>query len=906
MTVIEQGTQIRRVRILYLEDSETDSILVNRELKKAGFDADIVRVDNKTDFIGQLEEPGWEIILSDFALPQFDGLEALEIVNRKRADKSIDSTIPFIVISGRIGEEAAVEVMRAGADDYVMKDNIKRLPPVLNRELDERAVRIQERAAKVQLRRSEDRYQTLIDLLPHGVVELTPGGVVTFVNRACTIMTGFAAEEMIGRHVLRFATPESVEVVRARLDALEDGEDNDRGVEAQVATRSGEQTFIQIAWRYRFSPEGFPASIVGVITDVTQRKAAEEALRHSEQRYRAIVEDQTELICRYNADFLITYVNPAACRAFRAAEDEIVGHSLFDFEAPDNYRHMARHLSGLTPDKPVTEFENRNRLGGGEYIWQRWTVRGIFSPGGTLLEYQAVGRDVTTQKRMQLELERSEAKFYKIFQDSPEPIIISRPDGHLIDVNDTFTESFGFTREEIASKTAHELGIWYDSTERQAVIEEFFETGHVSNSEHRMVTKSGEIRTFLWSLDEIILENEEYLLWLGRDMTETRRLEEQMRTRRRLESIGTLAGGIAHDFNNILAVIFGYGEMAKAKATLDPSLLRYSEEILKAAGRAKGLVKQVLTFSRQNETERHPVEVRLIIKETLKLMKAALPSTIDLKTDLTSRAQVNADPTQLHQVFMNLFTNAYHAMRDTGGTLSTTTRDVELPTGNSYGLNPGSYMRIDVTDTGHGIEPEVAERIFEPYFTTKGVDEGTGLGLSVVHGIIVGMDGIIDVSSKPEQGTRMRILLPTTDSAVQENLETDEEIAEATRAARILFVDDEEDIANMTSESLTLRGYEVEAFVDSERALETFQNYPDYYDVIITDQTMPKLTGLELGRAIHKVRPGAPVIICTGYSEQMNEESAAREGFSNFLMKPLQDRELLAAIEHALEQSTNA
>ncbi|NBC28438.1 MAG: response regulator, partial [Spirochaetes bacterium] len=200
----------------------------------------------------------------------------------------------------------------------------------------------------------------------------------------------------------------------------------------------------------------------------------------------------------------------------------------------------------------------------------------------------------------------------------------------------------------------------------------------------------------------------------------------------------------------------------------------------------------------------------------------------------------------------------------------------------------------------------VAERIFEPYFTTKGVDEGTGLGLSVVHGIIAGMDGTIDVSTKPGQGTRMRILLPTTDTSAQQKIEPEEEIAEATRTARVLFVDDEEDIATMTSESLTLRGYEVEAFVDSERALETFRNYPDYYDVVITDQTMPKLTGLELGREIHKVRPGTPVIICTGYSEQMNEETAAREGFSNFLMKPLQDRELVAAIEHALEQAPDA
>lgn len=908
---METATQTRQARILYLEDSETDSILVTRELRKAGIDAEIVRVDNRQDFLTKLGEPGWDMILSDYALPQFNGLEALNLVNQRRREGQIDPTVPFIVISGRIGEEVAVEVMRSGADDYIMKDNIKRLAPVVNRELDERAVRIRERAAKLQLRRSEDRYQTLIDLLPHGVVELTPRGIVTFVNRAGARIAGYPAEELIGRHALRLVAEESGRRLRTLLAEQNGAVEDSQGVDLRVISREGEQIAVQFAWRYRYDSEGTPASLVGVVTDVTQQREAEEALRRSEQRYRAIVEDQTELICRFNADFLFTYVNPAAIRILASSvrsdfeltgtEDEILGRSLFDFQDPDNYRHIGRHLAELTPENPVTEFETRNRLDENSYAWQRWTVRGIFGRDRLLLEYQAVGRDVTTQKRMQLELERSEAKFYKIFQDSPEPIVISTFEGRMVDVNEAFVESFGYRREELIDRTSLELGLWYRPEERQRTVEQFQETGQVSNSEHRVVTKGGELRIFLWSLDEILLDNEEYLLWLGRDMTETRRLEEQMLARRRLESIGTLAGGIAHDFNNILAVIFGYAEMAKAKAALDPSLLRYTEEILKGAERAKGLVKQILTFSRQRESERQPVEVRLIIKETLRLMEAALPATIDLQRDLTSRAKVNADPTELHQVFMNLFTNAYHAMRDTGGTLTTTSRDVELSAENPYGLEPGPYTRIDISDTGHGIPPEIMERIFEPYFTTKGVDEGTGLGLSVVHGIVTGMGGTVDVSSTPEKGTRMRILLPVIDGAKAGGEEEgQEEAVTSTRAARVLFVDDEEEISAMVQESLSLHGYEVSAFVDSEKALEAVKGSPEDYDIVITDQTMPRLTGRELAQAIWEVRPDMPIIICTGYSEQISEERAAEEGFADFLMKPLQDRDLRAAIEHSL------
>ena len=907
--MLDRPTQTRQVRILYLEDSETDSILVSRELRKAGFNAELVRVDNREDFTARLDEAEWDMILSDYALPQFNGLEALEIVKARRQRKVLDPTVPFIVISGRIGEEVAVEVMRSGADDYIMKDNIKRLAPVVNRELDERAIRIQERTAKQQLRRSEDRYQTLIDLLPHGVVELTSRGVITFANGAASSMLGYTGHGLIGRHALRFATAESIYTVRRTLDEIGWDADYDRGIDVQVVRSDGRQVFMQLSWRHRYDNEGRPISVVLVMTDVTQQREAEHALRRSEQRYRAIVEDQTELICRYNTDYIFTYVNPAALRSFHVAEEEIIGRSLFDYEAPENYRHITRNLAEITPENPVTEFENRNIRDDGSYVWQRWTVRGVFDAQAKIWEYQAVGRDVTSQKRMQLELERSEAKFYKIFQDSPEPIVISTPKGRFIDVNDTFIQSFGYTRAEIADKTSLDLGIWESEEQRERLIAEFYKRGQVSNSEQRMVTKAGEVRSYLWSLDEISLEKEAYLLWMGRDMSETRRLEEQMRTRRRLESIGTLAGGIAHDFNNILAVIFGYGEMAKEKAALDPALLRYTEEILKAANRAKGLVKQILTFSRRNETVRHPVEVRLIIKETVKLMSAALPSTIEIRTNLAGRSQVNADPTQLHQVFMNLFTNAYHAMRESGGVLSTTSRDLDLDATNCYGLEPGSYLQVDISDTGHGISPQVMERIFEPYYTTKSVEEGTGLGLSVVHGIITGMGGTVDVNSTPGEGTRMRILLPVVDSledqaetgTAEEGGESEEE-SETRRSARILFVDDEEDIAGMIAERLSLRGYNIDAFVDAERALDTFRSKPDYYDLVITDQTMPKVTGREFGRTVRELRPATPVVICTGYSDQMNEEVAYREGFAAFLMKPIQERELTATIEQLLQK----
>ncbi|MFA5180917.1 MAG: PAS domain S-box protein [Syntrophales bacterium] len=373
---------------------------------------------------------------------------------------------------------------------------------------------------------------------------------------------------------------------------------------------------------------------------------------------------------------------------------------------------------------------------------------------------------------------------------------------------------------------------------------------------------------------------------------EKSRLEVQLRRSKKLEAIGTLAGGIAHDFNNILGAISGYTEMALAKLppTDDARIRRYLQHVYEGAGRAKELVRQILAFSRHGERRVKPVPVTLIVREAIKLIRAILPATIKIRQKIKASADiVLADPTQIHQVVMNLLTNAFHAMGEQGGRL-----DIELFNEDLFAtkqvlseeLSAGSYLVLRVKDSGQGMAPEVMERIFDPFFSTKKSGEGTGLGLSVVHGIVRSCGGGIQVESNCGAGTEFRIYFPVS---MQKRAEI-EEISEPLLpggAERVLFVDDDPVLVELGQDMLTELGYLVTALTDSREALNAFRETPDGFDLVITDQTMPGLTGYELTKKIRKIRPGIPVILCTGFSESVTPERTRALGISEVILKPL-------------------
>jgi len=354
-----------------------------------------------------------------------------------------------------------------------------------------------------------------------------------------------------------------------------------------------------------------------------------------------------------------------------------------------------------------------------------------------------------------------------------------------------------------------------------------------------------------------------------------------------MEAMGTLAAGIAHDFNNILSAVIGYTELTMED--LDAKTRRnHQSQVLKAAFRARDLTGQILAFSRQTEQELVPIQLKQLVQEAVKLLRASIPSGIDMKTRLESDRRVLADPTQVHRIIINLCTNAFHAMPDHTGTLDILLEDITLDTlldTNKEGLKPGPYVRLSIGDTGHGMTPDIMEKIFDPFFTTKAVGQGTGMGLSVVHGIIKRYRGSIRVYSEPGKGSTFTILLPCTEFRADGPMEKTGPTPGGTES--ILVLDDEPALAQMLEKSLSALGYRVVAFSKPEDALAHIRETSQGVDLIITDFSMPQMTGIEFAEQINNLAPGTPVILCTGYSENITREKIKSTNIRGFLMKPL-------------------
>ena len=391
---------------------------------------------------------------------------------------------------------------------------------------------------------------------------------------------------------------------------------------------------------------------------------------------------------------------------------------------------------------------------------------------------------------------------------------------------------------------------------------------------------------------------------LEKELVKRKQTEAQLIQAQKMEAIGTLAGGIAHDFNNILASIMGYAELAILDVETNTELHEYLKEVMVAGTRAKDLVRQILTFSRQTEKELRPLRLELILTEVFKLLRASLPATIEIRQNITTESPVLADSTQIHQLIMNLCTNAAHAMEQRGGTLTVELKDVELETElieKTSNVAPGAYVKLTVSDTGYGMTPAVMDRIFDPFFTTKEKGKGTGIGLSAVHGIVKSHGGEITVTSTPGKGSTFIVFLPR----LNEDLVEDELLEETKPAGKehILFVDDEQSIVNIGKKMLTRLGYKVNACTGSQEALELFNLQPQKFDLVICDMTMPVMTGEELALKLREIRPNIPIILCTGHNASMSELTAKKMGMNAFLLKPLTMNEIGGVIRRVLDKN---
>ena len=491
----------------------------------------------------------------------------------------------------------------------------------------------------------------------------------------------------------------------------------------------------------------------------------------------------------------------------------------------------------------------------------------------------------------------SEKKYRSIFDNSLDGIYRSAPEGRFIDVNPALVKMLGYESKEELLSIYIPKDFYFSESDRPASTERnrIFRT--------RFKRKDGaEIRVEVNSRTFFDKErNAIYHEGIVRDTTRRDDLEGRLRQAQKMEAIGTLSGGIAHDFNNILTPILGYTEMSINNLPVDSKTSEYLAQVQKAGERAKDLVGQILTFSHHTEGEQKPIQLVPIVKEALKLLYATLPATIEIHQNIAKETGiVNADPTQMHQILMNLCINAGHAMPE-GGVLEISLVNVELDEefcAKYKGLTAGHHIRLTVTDTGCGMDKEILQRVFEPFFTTKG-HQGTGMGLSVVHGIVKSHKGYISVYSEPGIGTTFHVYLPVAESIAETRPETTEPAQQGSES--ILFVDDEPMIVEMGRETLKRLGYSVTTQNSSIKALELFRMKPMEFDLVITDQTMPQMTGTDLAREILQLRPNIPIILCTGFSHIITSEKALAQGIRKFVIKPVVGAELGRIVRQVLD-----
>jgi len=596
----------------------------------------------------------------------------------------------------------------------------------------------------------------------------------------------------------------------------------------------------------------------------------------------------------------IVYANEPAASLLGVARQAMLNHRITDFYNPACQESLPREEAAL---QPVTSCEIKGNTIDNVPFWSvLFTRQMAYDDTPCLLN---VLYDLTDRKR----IEKERRRLSLAIEHCVEGVVITDSQGNVQYLNPAFERITGYSRVEFVGqnirvlKSDHHDKAFYDHIYK-TIQEKNVWGGRIVNRK-----KHGSLYEAEVTISPIMDETGAIINFVAvhRDITYEVELENQLRQAQKIEAIGTLAGGIAHDFNNILSAVLGYSELALMKTQGNPQLTQYIAAINRAGERAKALVKQILTFSSKTSEEKRLLRMSSLVKEAMKMLRSTIPTTIEIVQRISCEGTILADPTQIHQIIMNLCTNAYHAMRETGGRLTVELKEIEIPPGGQAQnrmLDPGKYVVLETMDTGHGMDKETIDKIFEPYFTTKTMEEGTGLGLSVVHGIVEAHKGYISVSSELGRGTSFQVYLPLAEGEATTQGLAAESMPALDGVETILFVDDEEQITNLASDCFINHGYTITTFKGGVEALQEFKTHPNRYDMVITDMTMPYLNGKELALRLLEIQPSIPIILCTGHSELIDRQMAKDMGIRGFLEKPLAMNHLLREVRTLLDKKS--
>ncbi len=875
------------------------------------------------------------VCLLDFVLGDGDGLALLREVGERGC------STPVVMLTGQGARRIDIEAIRAGATDYVEKLDVS--PPVLERTIRHAIVRrraeealrqardaledrVRERTAELTktvsalgaeiaerkriekaLRESEARFRNLMEHLPGVAIQgYQTDGKVVFWNKASEEVYGYSADEAIGKYLGDLIIPEDIKPLLEKAlvlgaEAENSGEFMPSG-ECDLLRKDGSLVPVY-SIHTAVCVRGSANLLFCIDVDLSERKKVEDALRKSETEYRLLAENQKDVVLTISPEGILTYCSPALKELAGYEPEEVVGNHFSEYLTSENDRTRAELAIGRAFSEQVSgtfEFVLISRSG--DAIPVEITEKPLVD-AGKVVALQCVLRDVTERRRA----EETAVRLAEAVEHAGEAILITDSDGSIQYVNPAFTEVTGYTREEALARTPRFLKSGEHDEAFYHALWATISSGEVWQG--RMVNKRKD--GTLYREDATISPVRDpsgvivNYVSVNRDITKEVELEQQLTQAQKLESVGRLAGGVAHDFNNLLSPILGYAEMALAK--LDPNDPMYSDfaHIRDAGQRATDLVRQLLAFGRKQMMAMRATDLNEVVTGVEPMLRRLIGEDIEVVARLASSLyQVTADHSQIEQVIMNLAVNARDAMPK-GGALAIETANVVIDAERDEahpGVPPGQYATFTVRDTGHGIDQEALAHIFEPFYTTKELGKGTGLGLATAYGIISQHKGHIRVETEPERGTAFIIYVPRSDAGPVKDTESSVAGRGCEGSETILVVEDEEMVRKLAGDVLAAHGYNVLQASHAQEALSLADKHPDTIHLLLTDVIMPQVNGKQLFEQLVKLREDLRVVFMSGYTDEVIADHGVLDAGIHFLQKPFSPRSLTQAVRDALDQ----
>ncbi|MBI9104304.1 MAG: PAS domain S-box protein [Spirochaetales bacterium] len=780
--------------------------------------------------------------------------------------------------------------------------------------------------AEKNIIKAKEIAERYLDMAGSIFVSLDRNGDIILVNqKGLEILEYEDSRELIGKNWFETVIPpDIISKVRRVFSRVMAGDL--KGVERyenEVITKSGKRKTISWYNSYLQDDSGKIEHLLSSGIDNTEISKVNSELSRSEERFDLAMKASKDGIFDWNLITNEIYYSPGWKSMLGYDYDEIPNDfSIWESNtAPEDVKKswtMQQEVINKQRDRFEMEFKMKHKDGHWVDILSR--AECIFDDDETPLRMVGTHVDISERKLAEEEIAKTKSYLQNTIDGLIESVVLLDEQGYILLTNQAWQN---FAKKNGALTASISVGANYFAASKSENNEWHKEAKPFAEGLKKL--RSGELKSFnfeypchspdkerWFSCTVTLFEgvDSKYYVITHKDITEfNRALEEnentksQLQQAQKMEAIGTLAGGIAHDFNNILAVIMGYTSLAIDNTNPGSQLHEVLNEVLTATDRAKELVKQILSYSRQNKVERAHLKLQPLVKEAMKMLRSSIPTTISISENIRPNSgSILADPTQIQQIVINLCTNAYHAMEETGGTLSVSLNTVKLQAGDPallIELTPGEYFELTVSDTGEGISPNMIDKIFDPYFTTKDIGKGTGMGLAITHGIVKEYGGSITVESQLGKGSTFHVFIPLVPEFTEPVHKINEVIPRGKE--RVLFVDDEENIAQMAQKILENFGYHVTVRCNSLEALSTFKKRPDYFDIVITDQTMPQMTGSTLAAEMMQIRPDIPIILLSGYSNLIDENSAKEMGIKEFMFKPFSQKKLANLIRKVLD-----